>query len=38
MKLIKDSIQVVSRKPYIRFWIKGEGEDWNSIPLDVAGI
>ena len=37
MKLIKDSIQVIGRKPYIRFW-KKSGDDFEVIPLDIAGI
>ncbi len=35
MKLIKESIQVVGRKAYIKFWKNVDGE-WKSIPLDIA--
>ncbi len=36
MHLINESIRIVGTRTYIRFWEK-KGNDWEVIPLDIAG-
>jgi len=38
MQAISDSMQVASTKPYIRFYERDPGGDYNSVSLDVAAI
>lgn len=38
MELISDSVQVVGRRSYIRFWKKAEDGQWRSISLDISAM
>jgi hypothetical protein len=37
MDLINESIRIVGKRTYIRFWERNERGNWVTVPLDIAG-
>ena len=38
MKIVNDSIQVVSSKPYVRFYVRDEAGQYRPLPIDIAAV